>query len=245
MEIRTFFFRIQSAKRELPDAFDALSQLVSDRPAQVKRLQIIQDQYQRWDDNAVKAITSRQHNATALPDVYDAREDVALFNGLRIKFGDFFDIEAKLRSNRIDTQQQTAEVVVAVAVFAALMLCGVFVYTIRRQIYDLSRLYEQTVSEEQQAREQFAATLLGIGDGVLVTDEKGIVTLLNPVAELLTGWTTEEARGKDAQTVFDIVEETTREVLGKPGGTGDPGERCCPPALSYHSSTPRWFRSHY
>lgn len=43
---------------------------------------------------------------------------------------------------------------------------------------------------------QYAVTLKSIGEGVIATDAQGRVTMLNHVAETLTGWTNEEALGK-------------------------------------------------
>lgn len=37
-------------------------------------------------------------------------------------------------------------------------------------------------------KERFRTTLLSIGDGVISTDARGCVTLINKVAENLTGW---------------------------------------------------------
>ena len=42
-------------------------------------------------------------------------------------------------------------------------------------------------------RERLRVTLHSIGDGVITTDAEGRVTLLNPVAEILTGWKNEDA----------------------------------------------------
>jgi PAS domain S-box-containing protein len=52
-------------------------------------------------------------------------------------------------------------------------------------------------------------TLESIGDAILVTDNQGLVTLLNPVAEKLTGWTKAEACGRPLSEIFRIVNETT------------------------------------
>jgi PAS domain S-box-containing protein len=53
-------------------------------------------------------------------------------------------------------------------------------------------------------------TLTSIGDAVITADEGGLVTLLNPAAESLTGWTNEGARGQPLRSVFHLVDETTR-----------------------------------
>jgi len=59
-------------------------------------------------------------------------------------------------------------------------------------------------------------TLSSIGDGVICTDAQGRVTLLNPVAERLTGWSLEKARGKMFDEVFRIIHEETRQPAQNP-----------------------------
>ena len=57
-------------------------------------------------------------------------------------------------------------------------------------------------------RELLRVTLGSIGDGVMATDTKGVVTFINPVAQQLTGWG-EEAVGRPLTDVFRIVNEET------------------------------------
>ncbi|MDA8125595.1 MAG: PAS domain S-box protein [Deltaproteobacteria bacterium] len=59
-------------------------------------------------------------------------------------------------------------------------------------------------------------TLMSIGDGVIATDREGRITMLNPVAETLTGWTQADARGKAVEEVFRIVNEETRLAVENP-----------------------------
>lgn len=59
-------------------------------------------------------------------------------------------------------------------------------------------------------------TLNSIGDGVIATDIEGNVTLLNPVAEQLTGWKEKEAKGVHFSEVFKIVNANTRETVENP-----------------------------
>lgn len=54
-----------------------------------------------------------------------------------------------------------------------------------------------------------ATTLRSIGDGVVTTDLDAKITFINPVAELLTGWTNEEALGRKSYEVFCIKDEST------------------------------------
>jgi PAS domain S-box-containing protein len=50
-----------------------------------------------------------------------------------------------------------------------------------------------------------------IGDGVLGTDNAGLVTFLNPAAEKLIGWTYTDAVGRHLWEVFQVIDATTRE----------------------------------
>ena len=71
-----------------------------------------------------------------------------------------------------------------------------------------------------EAKERAQVTLHSIGDAVITTDRHAIVDYLNPVAEVLTGWTTAEAQGHPLSEVFRIVNEQTRQPAP------DPIERC-------------------
>jgi PAS domain S-box-containing protein len=51
---------------------------------------------------------------------------------------------------------------------------------------------------------------------VIVVDAAGNITLLNPIAEKLTGWKLREAEGLPLRDVFQIVHETTREPMEDP-----------------------------
>ncbi len=60
-------------------------------------------------------------------------------------------------------------------------------------------------------KEKFRTTLFSVGDGVISTDEKGDVALMNSIAEDLTGWSREEAAGRPLEEIFHIIDEKTRE----------------------------------
>ncbi|HEY1956244.1 MAG TPA: PAS domain S-box protein [Polyangiaceae bacterium] len=83
---------------------------------------------------------------------------------------------------------------------------------VTRDLSDRKRVEEALRASE----ESLATTLLSIGDGVIATDTEGRVTRMNPVAERLTGWSIEDARGRDFTAVFHIVNEITGEVAVNP-----------------------------
>ncbi len=65
-------------------------------------------------------------------------------------------------------------------------------------------------------KERAQVTLASIADGVITTDDDGWVEYLNPVAEDLTGWTADSARGLPLQAIFRMVHETTRQPAPSP-----------------------------
>ncbi len=65
-------------------------------------------------------------------------------------------------------------------------------------------------------KERLAVTLRSIGDGVITTDTRGMVQLLNRAAEEMTGWTQEEAVGRPFREVFPIIHEKSRETCSSP-----------------------------
>ncbi len=75
---------------------------------------------------------------------------------------------------------------------------------------------EQVVSQLQEQRARFETTLASIGDAVIATDERGLVTFMNEVASNLTGWTEGEAIGQDLVTVFRIINEHSRRTVENP-----------------------------
>lgn len=75
------------------------------------------------------------------------------------------------------------------------------------------RALQQQIEEQHELLE---VTLQSIADAVLTTDAQGRVTWLNPVAQRLTGWTADEARGQPASQVFQAQREDDPEPLPDP-----------------------------
>jgi PAS domain S-box-containing protein len=73
---------------------------------------------------------------------------------------------------------------------------------------------EEAAEEIERQREQLDVTLSSIGDAVIVTDQNGIITFMNPVAANLTGW--DKAVGEPLDRVFKIVDEKTHTKIESP-----------------------------
>ena len=68
------------------------------------------------------------------------------------------------------------------------------------------------------AKELAEVTLRSIGDGVITVRGDGCVDLMNPVAELYTGWSSAEAHGQPLDAVYRVVDDKTGQPLPHPGG---------------------------
>ena len=72
------------------------------------------------------------------------------------------------------------------------------------QVQDITdrKLAEERLFKEHELSQ---VTLRSIGDGVITTDVSGRITYLNPVAETLTGWPLDNARGRNVDEVYRAV----------------------------------------
>ncbi len=59
-------------------------------------------------------------------------------------------------------------------------------------------------------------TLKSLGEAVIATDKKGIIKIINPFAEALTGWKREEALGKPLTAVFNVISEGKDKQIENP-----------------------------
>lgn len=75
---------------------------------------------------------------------------------------------------------------------------------------------EEAAQEIERQREQLRVTLASIGDAVIATDSKGLITFLNPIAAELTGWKSHEAVGQPLERVFHIINEETLQPVENP-----------------------------
>jgi diguanylate cyclase (GGDEF)-like protein/PAS domain S-box-containing protein len=69
---------------------------------------------------------------------------------------------------------------------------------------------EQALAEE---KERIQTTLHSIAEAVITTDPAGRVDYMNPVAEALTGWGLEQARGRPLGRVFQVIDTARDEPV--------------------------------
>ena len=75
---------------------------------------------------------------------------------------------------------------------------------------------KQVEAQLQRERDIAQVTLASIGNGVITTDEAGIVQYMNPVAAALTGWAAADAVGRLATEIYQLVDEANKAPLPHP-----------------------------
>jgi PAS domain S-box-containing protein len=90
-----------------------------------------------------------------------------------------------------------------------------FVQTLANQCAQ-ALLRASRLEREDEANRWLATTLHSIGDAVIATDAQGRVTLMNPIAERMTGWLEGDAKGRPLEGVFCIFSEQTRQPVESP-----------------------------
>nr|WP_319564679.1 EAL domain-containing protein [uncultured Rhodoferax sp.] len=123
--------------------------------------------------------------------------------------GEMEDTERKLLETRGIQQVHARHTMVTSGALVATLLLLLLAATyglIRRQFQDTEASRRALANNE----ESLSTTLYSIGDGVLATDTLGRITRMNPVAEVLTGWSIDQALGHPVEEVFRIIHEQTR-----------------------------------
>jgi len=89
---------------------------------------------------------------------------------------------------------------------------------------DLALSKHKVESRLRNVDRWFAATIKSIYDAIITTDQSGLVTFVNPVAESLTGHPLSKALGRPLNRIFQISEQTDDSndgTIGKSHAGGD------------------------
>ncbi len=96
--------------------------------------------------------------------------------------------------------------------------CGEFeeLHQLRIALEGVASIQQHALKESFSREQELAVTLNSIGDAVITTDANSLVVHMNPVAEQLTAWSLDSAKGKPLRTVLPLVDASTREPIDNP-----------------------------
>jgi PAS domain S-box-containing protein len=112
-----------------------------------------------------------------------------------------------------DAPEPAARVLFGISAF---FFVGVATALLSESMRSAQRRAEAQADEAIRQREQMRTTIACIGDAVIVSDRQGRLTMMNSVAESLTGWATADAMGNRVDAIFHIRDEQSHEPLPCP-----------------------------
>ena len=185
-------------------------------PVQLKHVEALEPLIeQKLSELQMSIEVRRKEGFAAANQVVLAGRGKQLMDQIRTVLGEMSNEENEVRRIRAQEMEEvlarSSHIVVGGNLLGILLLSLVLVILLR-ELSERKRAQEALIRSEKW----FSTTLGSIGDAVIATDMNGAVTFLNPVAEFLTGWNLEEARGRSMDLVFDIVNAETRRPVENP-----------------------------
>ncbi|MDD5090780.1 MAG: CHASE3 domain-containing protein, partial [Candidatus Wallbacteria bacterium] len=227
-----FLEPFQAVRNSFPGRLEKLRRLTTTSSA-VKHLDKVEPLITAQLAEMSRAIELRRRNDMTIiqADVSNIQSK-RLMDLIRAEMDSFTRIEKSLlERNETDftSNMRYLFVVIVIAGFMTLAFGLAFAYLVYRdsqqklenrlhvETQQLLETQEDTNKQLQQAyltlqisEEKLSVTLNSIGDAVIATDAGGRVTLLNPLAEKLTGWSQAEALGRPAEEILRLVNQVTR-----------------------------------
>jgi PAS domain S-box-containing protein len=215
-----FLQPLHEADQKIESEFNILFSMVH-RPDQVARLQRLQATHQQWEQEARQEINSPPLDPPTMERHMLERKQG--MDGLRAQTDEFIAIVTGRRADHLEEDRQVNRYVRVGLISLVALIAALLVWETRRIFRMLTATYNRQIqeikqrSEESYAREQWLnTTIRSIGDAVIACDIDGKVVFMNLIAEQLTGWQEDEARGETLHKVFPIFNEDSRAVVENP-----------------------------
>jgi PAS domain S-box-containing protein len=115
------------------------------------------------------------------------------------------------------TDGKTSYSLRVIITFAALLVASIISQFFWRRMYtdqDSSRI--ASLRGQLKANEQQSEILVeSLTDGVLLLDTEGVISLMNPAAATMTGWSIEDGTGTDYRSVLSLKNEDGSDLLAE------------------------------
>ena len=217
----------QNAEGSLHLAFDSLLLLVKEDPDQLRRLRQVRDSHELWMGFAGRALDNLRAGKIFGDTALDL-SGAQLMAALRTQIGTMTQIEVKRRDEEVRSTNSQVRTLMTILLASSIGIGFFLGIVTQRNLKRVSLAFRASLEEAHEradelveSRQWLQTTLESVGDALIACDRHRCVELMNPVAQQLTGWTLEEAKGKPLETVFRAVDERTREAVKTPDGEAD------------------------
>jgi PAS domain S-box-containing protein len=135
---------------------------------------------------------------------------------LRVELEDLAAVENEARSANRQTINTLFSALPVLGIGGGVLISIILIWHGTFLFRQLSQAFRKQLDETLVQRDSLHTTLQSIGDAVIVCDSSGNITLLNPTAEEVTGWTRAQAIGQPLDAIFHIINEETRQLVESP-----------------------------
>ncbi len=206
---KQFLQPYSTALPQLSAVISRLKQLVADDPGQRSNVERLASLVQARTEQAREVIgLVEQGDVTAARALIAAGAGMRTMDAARAMAAQMQAEETRLRELRraaSDSALHNSRVALWVSSGVAILLLLAFALSAMRHGIRVRR-GETTLT----------TTLRSVGDAVISTDANGAVQFMNSIAEELTGWNEQSARGRSLDEVFRIFNEETRAAVESP-----------------------------
>lgn len=196
--------------------FKELKQLTRDNPHQEERClrleKLMREKYTLLQNGIT---TKRELGTSASVRLIKKGEGRKVMDDLRNTFIQFDHEEQRLldqREKETDRVENLTKKIILAGILLGVLVFVIIYLKLRKQI----RRQKKDEEELFIRKEWFTQTLSSLCDGVIATDTKGVITMINKAACEISGWKQEEAIGKDIDEVFEITNEDSGVRLISP-----------------------------
>ncbi len=204
------------AVREMPSRLARLAQLTGDNAREQAKVTMLREMsLSKLSELAETIALYRAGDLPVAKSVVLSSRGMDQMNTIRSLIDTMEVDEVALETSRSATHRASVETTILSTYFSnALAMLGLvaLAYFILRE----SRLRDRHVRLLEEREDWFRMTLTSLGDAAIATDQYGMVTFLNPVAEKLIGITNLEANGQPIAVVFPIFNEATHQPVENP-----------------------------
>jgi PAS domain S-box-containing protein len=195
---------------------DEVQQLTSDNPHQQSRFPELRKHIAAKLSELAETVALRRN------DGFEAAQKVVLTDRGKNEMdfvsrivGEMLEHEKDLLKTRAQKSNRTYTFAVVTGLLSGLSaLAAIAAFTVLLNRHLVARAKASATIAEQG--ERWRTTLASIGDAVISTDGNARITNMNAVAESLTGWSDSEAIGQPLDTIFRIINESTRDAVENP-----------------------------
>ena len=205
-----------SAAAQLDTHLQNLSAQIGDNPGQQKQAADLRFLiHEKVSELAQTISLYRSGDAAAARALVLSGKGFNLMQSIRSLVRQMQQEETSVGEQRRTLYRQSIRITVA-CIYGASAIAALALAVVAFSILREMERRERDAALIRRSEEWFRVTLSSIGDGVIATDNQGVVSFLNPVAERLTGMTLAQARGKRIGEVFAIFSEVSKRPADNP-----------------------------